>query len=54
MLSDGAAAAAPTFLIPFLDNGTMPRTIRGLGDVSRDGAGVSMRGRAGDGTAGDD
>lgn len=62
MLSDGAAAAAPTFLRPFFCSGAIRtpsgaaggRTIRGLGDDSRDGAGVSMRGRAGDGTAGDD
>ena len=62
MLSDGAAAAAPIFLRPFFCSGAIRtpsgaaggRTIRGLGDDSRDGAGVSMRGRAGDGTAGDD
>lgn len=53
MLSDGAAA--PTFLRPFFDNGAMLRTIRGFGDDSwRGGVGRRERGRAGDGTAGDD
>ena len=51
MLSDGAAAA-PTFLRPFFDNGAMLRTIRGFGDdSSRGGVGRRVRGRAGDGTA---
>ena len=51
---DAAAAAAATFFLETaFCNGTMPRTIRGFGDDSWRG-GVGRRGRAGDGTAGDD